>query len=1002
MPKVFPGQYTPINYNLINTLQLMSSLDNKLKQVKYMIGIVKHFMNTLRIYLILILFVGGIIQTNAQSSREHLLMDFGWKFSLGHFGNFEEDFSSGTSYFTYFAKTGFGDGPASGNFDDRAWRSLDLPHDWAVELPFSGEASHSHGYKTVGWKYPENSVGWYRKSFNVPESDLGRKISVQFDGVFRNSIVWLNGFYLGHEQSGYAGFEYDITDYLNYGGNNVITVRVDAAIEEGWFYEGAGIYRHVWLNKTNPLHIGQYGIFASSELEDSNAIVTAHATIKNDGKGIENFRIEYGILDAGGNTIASVTVENLSLKPVVSQEYSCKIKVNNPKLWSPDSPYLYKLKTKVISEGIVVDQYETNIGIRTIRFTANEGFFLNGKHLKLLGTNNHQDHAGIGCAIPDALQEFRIASLKAMGSNAYRCSHNPPTPELLDACDKLGILVIDENRLQGINQEHFDLLKRMILRDRNHPCVIAWSLGNEEWAIEGNIKGARITETMQRFAQTIDSTRRYNLAISGGCGNGSSTTIDLMGFNYLAQCNIDDYHTKFPDQPGIGTEETTGCGTRGIYEDDKSNGHMAQSDRTGGVSIERGWKFYDERHWLSGLFFWTGFDYKGEPNPLSWPAVISEFGILDDCGFPKDAFYYLKSWWTCEPVLHLLPHWNWKGQEGKEISVWAYSNCEQVELFLNNKSLGRKPMPKNGHIEWMVKYTPGTLLAKGYRNGKEIIKSSFETTGNPAAIEILADRISIRADDEDLSVFTVRINDAKGLNVPTANNEITFNLEGPGKIIGVGNGDPASHEPDKFFDQVSSAKISKMQELVLKSLDSWPVVAATANESDWKPAFIRNRNQDWRVYNDSLIALRASFEIHDLTDQTIVKLFAKSIVSKQSIYINGNLVASNLSNTDAQSFDLNPAIIKKGENEYVVVGQRFRKKSEWDEPNTYPGIIQIVTSSDSWKRKAFNGLVQVIVKSTKQPGEITLTATSGGLTTGTLKITSNAVTARPTTEDSTK
>jgi beta-galactosidase len=957
-------------------------------------------------FLALFLLV-GIIQLFSQteskpSGREHLLMDFGWKFSLGHFGNFDNDFKSGTGYFTYFAKTGYGDGPASSDFDDRAWRSLDLPHDWAVELPFSGEASHSHGYKTIGWKYPENSIGWYRKSFDIPNSDLGRKISVQFDGVFRNSIVWVNGFYLGHEQSGYAGFEYDITDYLNYGGKNVITVRVDASLEEGWFYEGAGIYRHVWLNKTNPLHIAQYGIFASSEMIGPDAEITARVTIKNDGKTTENFRIEHSLVDVSGKTVASGTVEKLNQKPVVSQEYYCKMKLTNPNLWSPDSPYLYKLKTKVLSGEKVVDQMETNLGIRTIRFTADEGFFLNGKHLKLLGTNNHQDHAGVGSAIPDALQEFRISSLKAMGSNAYRCSHNPPTPELLDACDKLGMLVIDENRLQGINQEHFDLLKRMILRDRNHPSIITWSLGNEEWAIESNIKGTRITETMQRFAQTIDSTRRYNVAISGGCGNGSSATIDLMGFNYLSQCNIDEYHTKFPNQPGIGTEETTGCGTRGIYADDKSNGHMAQFDRTGGVSIERGWQFYDERTWLSGLFFWTGFDYKGEPNPLSYPAVSSEFGILDACGFPKDAFYYLKSWWSTEPVLHILPHWNWKGQEGKEISVWAYSNCDQVELFLNKKSQGRKPMPKNGHIEWLVKYAPGTLLAKGFKNGKEIIRGIVETTGNATAIQLIADRTSIKSDGEDISVVTVRLNDTKGLNVSTANDEVSFNLEGPGKIIGIGNGDPASHEPDRFIETVSSVKISRMSELVLRSLDSWPAVASTASESDWKPAFRSNRNQDWRIYKDSLIALRGSFELLDLNDKTIVKLFAKSIVSNQTIYINGHLLASNLKLKDNQAFKLDPASIKKGKNEFVVIGQRFRKKSEWDEPNNNPGIIQVLVPAPQWKRKAFNGLAQIIIQSAKQSGEIILTAQSEGLTPAILKISSNVAVLRPTPEDGVK
>ncbi|HLN72153.1 MAG TPA: beta-galactosidase GalA [Prolixibacteraceae bacterium] len=944
--------------------------------------------------LLLALTLSGISET-ALAAREHLLMDFGWKFSFGQFGNFDNDFKSGTGYFTWFAKTGYGDGPAAPNFDDRAWRLLDVPHDWAAELPFSGEASHSHGYKTVGWKYPESSVGWYRKTFDIPNSDLGRKISVQFDGVFRNSIVWVNGFYLGHEPSGYAGFEYDISDYLNYGGTNVITVRVDASIEEGWFYEGAGIYRHVWMNKTQPLHIAPYGIFASSDLQGQNAVVTARATLQNDGKKNEDFTIEQTIVDAKGNTVGLATVERLNLKPTLSHEYFCKIKVNNPNLWSPDFPYLYKLITKVMANGNVVDQVETNIGIRTLRFDANEGFFLNGKHLKLLGTNNHQDHAGVGCAIPDALQEFRIRQLKAMGSNAYRCSHNPPTPELLDACDKLGMLVLDENRLQGINQEHFDLLKRMMMRDRNHPSVIAWSLGNEEWAIESNIKGARITETMQRYAQTIDSTRRFTVAVSGGCGNGSSTTVDVMGFNYLAQCNIDEYHQKNPNQPGWGTEETSGCGTRGIYEDDKSNGHMAQMDRTGGVSIERGWKFYDERPWLAGLFYWTGFDYKGEPNPLGWPAVLSEFGIIDACGFPKDAFYYLKSWWSQEPVLHLLPHWNWKGKEGQQIDVWAYSNCDQVELFLNKKSLGKKPMPKDGHIEWPVKYTPGTLLAKGYRNGKEIIKTQVETTGNTSAIQLIADRPAIKADGEDISVVTVKINDAKGLNVPIANDEVTFSIEGPGKIIGVGNGDPASHEPDRFVETVSSVKISRLSELVLKSLGDWPSVAATSQDSDWKPAFRSNRNQDWKEYKDSLIALRGSFELPELTAQTIVNLFAKSVVLGQSMYINGKLVASNLGRNDSQSFKLDISTLQKGKNELVVVGKRFKKRSEWDEPNTNPGVIQVVQPADSWKRKAFNGLAQVIVQSTQQPGDIVLKATAPRLAPAVIKISAEKSIIRP-------
>lgn len=931
--------------------------------------------------------------------REHLLMDFNWTFSLGHASDVEKDFFSGTSYFTYLAKTGYGDGPSSPDFDDRAWRKLNLPHDWAVELPFSGEASHSHGYKTIGWKYPENSVGWYRKSFHVPASDLGRRISIQFDGIFRNSEVWVNGFYLGHEQSGYIGFEYDITDYLNYGSDNVIAVRADASTEEGWFYEGAGIYRHVWLNKTASLHVSQNGIFASSEIADKQAVITIRSTIKNDGKLAEEFKIEQQIVDTQYNIVASEANDVGRLQACMEKTYYSKILVNNPKLWSPDSPYLYKLLTRISFNGRVVDETETVLGIRSIRFDAKEGFFLNGKPLKIVGSNNHQNHAGVGSAIPDALQEFRIKRLKEMGSNAYRCSHYPPTPELLDACDRLGMLVLVENRLMGVNTEHFDLLKRVIMRDRNHPSVIAWSLGNEEWAIESNIKGARITETMQRYAQTLDSTRRFTVAVSGGCGNGSSQTVDVMGFNYLAQCDIDEYHRKFPNQAGWGTEETSGCGTRGFYEYNKAEGRMAQFDRTGGVSIERGWKFYDERPWLGGLFYWTGFDYKGEPNPLAWPAVSSQFGIMDDCGFAKDPYYYLKSWWGSEPVLHIFPHWNWKGMEGKDISVWAYSNCDEVELLLNKKSLGRKTMPKNGHIEWIVPYTPGVLLARGFKNGKEIITSQVETTGEPASVQLIPNKATIEANGEDVAIITVQVNDKSGLLQPTAENEISFSIEGPAKIIGVGNGDPQSHEPDCFCEAILTSKITDLKELTLTQLSDWPAIESTATDTNWRPAFKSTRKDDWMIYTDTLLAVRGQFEISNISEQSLVNLFTKSILDGQSIYVNGHLLASAImGNNSNQSFTLDHKILKNGENTIVCVGKKFRKRYQWDVHNTDPGIVQIIVPAETWKRKAFNGLAQVIVQSTKQGGDVTIKASSKGLTPAAIKIVSRQVNARPSVE----
>jgi len=731
--------------------------------------------------------------------REHLLMDFGWRFALGHATDYTKDFGTSTGYFTYFAKTGYGDGVAAVTFKDSTWNEVDLPHDWAVELPFSGSASHSHGYKTIGWKYPETSVGWYRKKFDIPASDLSRKISIQFDGIHRNSTVWVNGFYVGHEPSGYASSTYDITDYLNYGAENTVAVRVDASIEEGWYYEGAGIYRHVWLNKTDRLHVAQYGTFVTSEINSDNAELTIRTKVENQYAQLKSFTIEQTLLDTNNQHVASIKFENTSLNGNLDNTYFQKIKLQKPTLWSLENPYLYKLKTSIIAEGQVVDIYTTNVGIRSVRFDPNLGFFLNGKNIKILGTNDHQDHAGVGTAIPDALQEFRVKKLKEMGSNAIRTSHNPPTPELLDVCDRLGMLVLDENRLMGINKEHFDLLERFMVRDRNHPSVVIWSVGNEEWAIEGNEKGARITKTMQEFAQKLDSSRAFTVAVSGGWETGSGKTTQVMGYNYIVQGNIDEHHKNFPWQSGIGTEESNTIGTRGVYVDDKENGRMAAANRMPeNVGTESGWKFYAARPFLSGLFYWTGFDYRGEANPLVWPAVNSQFGIVDLCGFPKDIFYYLKSWWGKEPVMHIMPHWNWKGSEGKTIKVTIYSNAEDVELLLNGKSLGKKAMEKNGHLEWDVTYKPGTLVAKGFVKGKLTVSELVSTTDEPAKVALTADRTGLNADGEDVAVITVQINDKKNRLVPTANNEVIFTLNGPGKIIGVGNGDPASHEQEQF------------------------------------------------------------------------------------------------------------------------------------------------------------------------------------------------------------
>lgn len=764
-------------------------------------------------HLFAFLFLLGItFSLSAQSVRERILLDDGWQFAFGNASSPEKDFGCGTEYFNYLTKAAsiHNEGPYSPKFNPEKWgvdwKMVNLPHDWVVDLPYVKEASHSHGYKAVGYKFPENSVGWYRKTITVPQEDFGKHLYLQFDGIFRDARIWINGFYLGHEPSGYATQVYDITEYLNYGEDNLICVRADATLEEGWFYEGAGIYRHVWLNKTAPLHVAPFGTFVHSTLAApfDKAKLTIETTVENSGLQTEDYRLCHILRDADGKEVARCETAGKPVLPKDRQLTVGEIALDKPHLWSVDTPYLYTLLTEVYQHGKLVDAYTTTTGIRDIRFDADKGFLLNGQPLKLKGVNMHQDHPGVGAGIPDALQVYRLKELKKFGCNAYRSSHNPMTPEMLDACDRLGILVIEENRLTGVNEEHTRLLKRMIDRDRNHPCIILWSVGNEEWGIEWKESGTRIAATMREYCHRFDPMRLMTVASSSG--PAILIPADVAGYNYILQNPVEQHRKDYPGRRALGSEETTGCGTRGIYFDAHDKGHMVAHNRkpNGPDSllncIERGWKFYDERPYLAGLFYWTGFDYRGEPNPMKFPATGSQFGILDYCGFPKDEAWYLKSWWTNEPVLHILPHWNLQGHEGDSIDIWVYSNCDEVELTVNGKKLERKPMPRNGHLSWKAVYQPGAVKAVGYKNGKKILARTVETTGVPARISLTADRSVIQADNRDVAVCNIELQDKKKRFVPTACNDLTIIVSGPVRILGVGNGDPAYQATERPAD----------------------------------------------------------------------------------------------------------------------------------------------------------------------------------------------------------
>jgi len=734
-------------------------------------------------------------QTANDSPRRRLLLDFGWKFHLG------DDWGTAER----LDKAGRSAGPAAARFNDSSWRSLNLPHDWAVELPFDQNASLNHGFKPVGPGFASNNVGWYRRSFLLPAQDLGKRLYLEVDGAFRDTRIFVNGYLIGHHESGYDSFRYDITDVANCGGTNLLAIRVDASEFEGWFYEGAGLYRHVWLVETGPLAIAPEGTFVYSQF--SNNVPRGPATIQIETQ-IRNYQtksadatLQCRILDPDGKEVAR-TEQPAAFEPFSLKTVMQTAQVPAPALWSPEKPRLCKLVTTVTSGGAVVDRTETEFGIRTIAFDPSQGFLLNGAPYIIKGTCNHQDHAGVGAALPDALQYFRVAVLKEMGCNAIRTSHNPPTPEWLEACDRLGLLVMDENRLLGSDSRNLGRLERLVRRDRNHPSVFIWSLANEE-SVQRSPTAARIATTMDHLARQLDPTRLCTAAMNSWSSNtptGISAGIDVQGFNYFHSGDMDRFHSANPAMPAIGTEEASAYYTRGIYEVTPHYRTAYDTNQPGyGATAEQWWQYYSARPWASGAFVWTGFDYRGEPSPFRWPNINSEFGILDTCGFPKDVFYYYQSWWTDKTVLHLMPHWNWPGKEGQDIDVRCFSNCEEVELLLNGQSLGRKPMPKNSHLRWSVPYAPGTLLARGYKGGRQLAHDQVETSGPPAAVQLSAARAVLRADGEDLALVTVKILDSQRRPVPVADNLVHFDLSGPGAILGVGNGDPVSHEPDVFL-----------------------------------------------------------------------------------------------------------------------------------------------------------------------------------------------------------
>ena len=733
------------------------------------------------------------------NQREKLSLDAGWKFKLaqGELLQPHENWQKAGDY---------RQGVTGAGYDDTGWRDVDLPHDFVVEGGFVEEMwTGSHGSKPTG-------VGWYRRRFNVDAADLGRRFYLFFDGVFRDSRVYLNSYFVGQHASGYTSFYLDVTDVIEYGGENVLVVRADATRQEGWFYEGGGIYRHVWLVKTAPVHVAPWGTFVSTELPSPGTSRTAHVRVETTLANRLSREVPCEVVSTLRNPVGEVVGTARSAAACAAGDETSVaqfIDVAEPQLWSDRHPHLHVVETQVVLDGRVVDEYRTTAGLRQVRFDPDAGLLLNGEPVKMKGVCCHQDHAGVGVALPDHLHEFRLRRLLEMGCNAYRCAHHPATPELLDAADRLGILVMAENRLLSSADHSRQDLEAMIRRDRNHPSIVLWSLGNEEFYKQWHPSSVRVTRTLQDAVHRWDPTRPVTLAIcfwNPAINKPEpldhlplpSAELDVMGFNYTGEY-WGPYHDKYPRQPTVVSEASTPSQTRGCYGTDDARVRLGWLDpRSNWAAAEDHWQRVALNPYLSGIFLWTGFDYRGEPGPFGWPAINSQFGVMDTCGFPKDAYYYYRAMWRDEPQVHVLPHWNWPDRIGRPIRMACYTNCPNVELFVNGCSQGSKSVPFAGHAEWPeVVYTPGVVEAKGYRDGQVVAVARVETTGPASTIRLTPDRARIAAERGDGCVVDVAVVDAQGRVVPDADNEIVFGVEGPGRIIGVGNGHPGSHEADK-------------------------------------------------------------------------------------------------------------------------------------------------------------------------------------------------------------
>ncbi|WP_242137820.1 beta-galactosidase GalA [Sphingomonas sp. TREG-RG-20F-R18-01] len=726
-----------------------------------------------------------------ESDPARVRLERGWQFHEGDVvavapANHEQTYLS--------VKAGNAQGAAAMAFDDSDWLPVRLPHDWAAAQPFVETANISQGYRPRG-------IGWYRRTLRLDPADRGKKIELQFDGIATNATIWVNGSVAAHSWSGYTGVVVDLTPFARFGdAENVIAVRVDAQAMEGWWYEGAGIYRHAWLVRRAAVAIASDGLHADPRRDgDGRWHVPVVATLTSVDHAPATVTVEAMLLDAVGHTIARAAVSAVvgALEDSVA---TLTLDVPSPDLWSIEQSKLYTLVARVRRDGAVVDERRVAIGFRTIRFDPAQGFFLNERHVKIKGVCLHQDHAGVGVAVPDALLRWRLERLKAMGCNAIRCSHGAPAPELLDLADRMGFVVMDENRQFNPAPDYLAQLEWLVRRDRNHPSVILWSVFNEE-PMQATEAGVEMVRRMAHAVRTLDDSRPVTAALNGSFFDPVTVAnvVDVTGFNYY-QNDYDRFHAMFPARAMTSSEDTSAYETRGAFSGDPAR-HIASSYdvevTSWGDTHRSTWKKIADRAFVAGGFVWTGFDYHGEPTPYAWPTISSFFGILDLCGFPKTAFDIHRAHWVDDaPVVSLAPHWTWPGREGQPIVVFVMSNAEQVTLRLNGRVLGTQPVDRMMGNSWSVPYVAGRIEVVATRGGRTVASAVQETTGAPVALRLTPARSMMAGDGEDTQPVSVDAIDARGRHVPTANLPVRFAVSGAA-IIGLGNGDPNCHEPEQ-------------------------------------------------------------------------------------------------------------------------------------------------------------------------------------------------------------